>query len=585
MKSMFSAALAAVSAVCAAAAIAGEFDSSLVGKVKYDDVPGWTISAKAEPFGEGRERWTIEFSAPAPTNPPRTTVSCRFPVVDVVGRMTTWAGNIPPEWNCGFSSAIHTQAPIASLFSDSSENRAMLACSEAFRRVNFRLGLVEETAEAVYSAELFSEPEAPIQSYRVEFLLDFRHVFYADAIRGAYAWMAAKPEYAPAMTPDAAFDPLYSFWYSYHQNVTAEKVEAECAEAVKYGMKTIIVDDGWQTDDNNRGYSYCGDWNVSTNRFPDFAAHVRRVQAMGLKYMIWYGVPFVGRNSANYARFKGMFLREDGDGVAVLDPRFPEVREFLIGNYEKAMREWGLDGLKLDFIDAFSFWGTDPAVAENYAGRDIKSVPEAVDRLMTDVRTRLSAIRKDVLIEFRQTYVGPAMRKYGNMFRASDCPMDPRSNRPRTLELRIFSGETAVHADMLMWNTLESPEAASKQFWSVLFAVPQISMRIEELPESHRAKLREMLDFWIAHRDTLMKGELRPMRPDLMYPIVYAYGKGEQVVAVYDAGQVVSVDRSKGADVYIVNATDATSVVVEENGVLRRVPAKPCSAIRLDAKK
>ena len=159
MRPMFSAALAVVSAGCAAAAIAGEFDSALVGKVRYDDVPGWTISAKAEPFGEGREKWTLDFAAPAPTNPPRTTVSCRFPVVDAVGRMTTWAGNIPPEWNCGFSSALHTQAPIASLFSDSSENRAMLACSEAFRRVKFRLGLVEETAEAVYSAELFSEPE------------------------------------------------------------------------------------------------------------------------------------------------------------------------------------------------------------------------------------------------------------------------------------------------------------------------------------------------------------------------------------------------------------------------------------------
>ena len=582
-----SAACAALAAGCAAGAFAGEFRSALVGKVTYGDVPGWTISAKAEPFGEGREKWTLSFAAPAPTTPPRTTIRCSFPVIDAVGRMTTWAANIPPDWNCRFSSALHSQAPVAMLFSDSSENRGLLACSEAFRRVNFKLGLVEETGDAAYSAELFSEPEAPIKSYGVEFLVDFRHVFYADAVRDAYAWLAAMPAYAPAKVPDAAFDPLYSFWYSYHQEVYADKVEAECAEAVKYGMKTIIVDDGWQTDDKNRGYAHCGDWNVSTNRFPDFPAHVRRVQAMGMKYMIWYAVPFVGRKSANFERFKGKYLRTDNAGssdeVGVLDPRFPEVREFLIGKYEKALREWGLDGLKLDFIDAFRLWGADPAVAENYAGRDIKSVPEAVDRLMTDIRSRLSAIRKDVLIEFRQSYVGPAMRKYGNMFRAADCPMDPRSNRARTLELRLSSGGTAVHADMLMWNPAESAEAASKQFWSVLFAVPQISMRIKELPESHRAKLREMLDFWMAHRDTLTKGELRPMRPDLTYPIVYAYGKGEQVVAVYDAGQVVSVDRSRGADVYVVNATDATSLVVEENGVLRRVRARPCSPLHLPA--
>ena len=30
-------------------------------------------------------------------------------------------------------------------------------------------------------------------------------------------------------------------------------------------MESIIVDDGWQTDDNNRGYAYCGDWAVTPN--------------------------------------------------------------------------------------------------------------------------------------------------------------------------------------------------------------------------------------------------------------------------------------------------------------------------------
>ena len=36
--------------------------------------------------------------------------------------------------------------------------------------------------------------------------------------------------------------------------------------------------------------------------------------------------------------------------------------------------------------------------------------------------TRLTKIKTDVLIEFRQSYIGPLMRKYGNLFRAGDCP-------------------------------------------------------------------------------------------------------------------------------------------------------------------
>ena len=245
------------------------------------------------------------------------------------------------------------------------------------------------------------------------------------------------------------------------------------------------------------------------------------------------------------------------------------------------MKNWGLDGLKLDFIDNFHFSGSDPALKDNYAGRDIKSLSVAIDVLMKEVHKRITAIKPDALIEFRQSYIGPCIRQYGNMLRAGDCPMDPLSNRTRTLDLRLSSGNTAVHSDMLMWNKDETPEQASRQFWSIMFAVPQISVKLDEIPESHRVKLHEMLDFWVAHRDTLMKGELRPLRPDLNYPAVYAYGKGEQVIAIYDAGQVVEVDRTRGKNVFIVNATDATSLVVREDGKVREVAIKPCSTLAL----
>ena len=576
-------------AVCAwvlAAAQAGEFTSALAGRVTYTDSDGWSVAVDAKTIETGVEEWRFSFAADKPTDPPKTTIECTFPLKDVVGRWTTGAGfnkYLPPDWGSGFSSSIYSHAPVLAYFSDSDENRGVIACSEALRRVNFCMGVMERSAGSRFEATLFSDPEAPLSAYRVSFRLDFRPVFYADAIRAAFAWYGAMPEYKAAAVPEAAFDPLYSFWYSYHQDVRAVSVENECAAARTYGMKTAILDDGWQSDDHTRGYAFCGDWQVSTNRFPDFAGHVQTVRRGGMRYMIWYSVPFVGRKSARYAQLKGKYLYEDDRfNAAILDPRFPEVREFLIGVYEKAVRDWNLDGLKLDFIDRFGFRGADPAVKENYAGRDIKSLPEAVDRLMTDVNRRLTALQPGILIEFRQSYIGPAIIKYGNMMRAGDCPMDFLANRVRTLDLRLSSGNAAVHADMLMWNPEESPEAASKQFWSVLFSVPQISMRLEELSAAHQAKLREMLDFWLAHRDTLMKGELRPMRPDLNYPAVYACGEGEQVIAVYDADWVVKVDRSRGEKVFIVNATDAKSLFVKVDGKMREVAAKPCSAFELD---
>ena len=574
----------------AASASAGQFTSALAGDVSFTETNGWTVSAKTQRLGDGREKWTLDFAAAKALPPPETTVTCSFPIRDVVARWHMSAGALPPDWAGACSSTIYCRIPVAQLFSDTSENRALIACSDAFRRVSFKLGGREETGRAVYSATLFSEPEASCTSCRVEFLVDFRPVFYADALRDAMAWYEAMPEYAPSSVPPAAFDPLYSFWYSYHQNVTAASVEKECAAAAKCGFKTIIIDDGWQTDDNNRGYAYCGDWEVSPNRFPDFPAHVKKVQALGMKYMIWYALPVMGFHAKSYDRFKGKYLYDYGTlGYSVLDPRFPEVREYLIGCIERAVRDWGVDGVKLDFIDALDICcldavhtdPTDPAVKENYAGRDIKTIPHAFDRLMLDLRARLEKIRPGVLVEFRQGYVGPAIRKYGNMFRAGDCPMDYRTNRMRTLDLRLTSGATAVHSDMLMWGAGDSVETASKQFWSIIFAVPQISVRLNEIPAAYREKIREMVDFWVAHRETLVKGELRPMRPDLGYPIVYAYGPGEQVVAVYDESQLVKIDRAKGAKAFVVNATDATSLVVEEGASVRRVPMKPCAVTEL----
>ena len=53
--------------------------------------------------------------------------------------------------------------------------------------------------------------------------------------------------------------------------------------------------------------------------------------------------------------FKDKSLRFTETGLAAytLDPRYPEVRQYLIDTYVKALRDWELDGFKLDFIDRF----------------------------------------------------------------------------------------------------------------------------------------------------------------------------------------------------------------------------------------
>lgn len=187
--------------------------------------------------------------------------------------------------------------------------------------------------------------------------------------------------------PDAAREPVYSFWYSWHQDINASIVEEEAERAAKMGFDTIIVDDGWQTGDNNRGYAFCGDWAPEPGKFPDFPEHIRRVHAMGIKYMLWFSVPFVGKNTGCWNRFSDKLLcYDERQQAGVLDLRYPEVREYLLAVYLKAVREWDLDGLKLDFIDEFYIREGTPVWKE---GMDFRDIQEALDVFMTSVRETL----------------------------------------------------------------------------------------------------------------------------------------------------------------------------------------------------
>lgn len=366
------------------------------------------------------------------------------------------------------------------------------------------------------------------------------------------------PKHKPAPVPDAARVPVYSTWYSYHQSITADEIVEECRIGGELGLGGVIVDDGWQTLDGNRGYAFTGDW--KPERIPDMEDFVDRVHSLGQEFMLWYSVPMAGEKSAMIKDFRDKTLYfHEGFGAYVLDPRYPEVRAYLIGVYESAVRDWGIDGLKLDFIGMFSEKGVGELTAED--GRDYASVDEAVDRLMSDVMKRLRALNPDIAIEFRQPYNGPLMRKYGNMFRAVDCANEAIYNRRHIADLRLISDTTAVHSDMIMWHPEESVEVAALQLLNIMFSVPQISVRLIEISPEHREMLKFWLGYWTENKSVLLDGEFRAVAPQLNYPLLSGRLNGKFIAAVYQDMFVASGSQPlDGIDV--INGKPGTGVVV-----------------------
>ena len=333
----------------------------------------------------------------------------------------------------------------------------------------------------------------------------------------------------------------------------------ECKIASAMGYELIILDDGWQTMDTNRGYDYTGDW--EPDRIPEMAKFVSDMQEIGMKVGLWFSVPFCGKKSKAYQRFKGKFLTEDHRWAPVFDPRYPDVRQYLIDTYVHALTTYNLDAFKLDFIDDFKVY--ESTVLTKADGRDYASVNAGVDRLMTDVMNALRAIKSDIAIEFRQKYIGPAMRKFGNMFRAFDCPNDSVSNRIRTADVKLLCGNTAVHSDPQTWHREEPVELAALQVLNGFFGVPQMSVHLRNLPKDHFKMIQFYTKYWKKHADVLLDGKFMPVNPLSNYPILQSKKEGHHIIGLYE-NTIVEIDGANTID--IINAKMEEAVAIRNLG-------------------
>jgi len=504
----------------------------------------------------------LQLEADAPTPVPPFEVCWKHPSADIHATWEPTAGanrGLRVDWGRPTSSRVTSGAPVVCLHSASGTNQLTFACSEVLELVQVKAAVHEETGEFHCSLGLCQQGNPSVTSYKVAVRIDTRNVPYFEALQGVSDWWAAMPGCTPAFVPEIARMPMYSTWYSFHQHLSAGAIEAECRRAKELGCEAVIVDDGWQTLDGTRGYAFCGDWDP--DRLPEMREHVARVHAIGMKYLLWYSVPFIGAKSTAFARFKGRYLEFiPRHNAAVLDPRYPEVREYLITTYETAMQAWDLDGFKLDFVDSFSSIETELQHAPEE--RDCATVEEGAGRLLGDVMKRLRKIKPEVMIEFRQSSIGPMMRKNGNIFRVGDCPNDGIRNRTGTIDLRLLSGTTAVHSDMLMWHGEDPVESAALQLLNVLFAVPQISVMLGKLPREHTEMVRFWLAFWRTHREVLLDGELMPRHPELFYPTVIASTPSKRIAVAY-SDFIVNVGGGIPRELFVINGTRGDRVVIE----------------------
>ena len=458
----------------------------------------------------------------------------KIPALNVKGLWkptSDFAKRIEADWELtNHESRISIDSPVVALFGNRDENIVCFSCSNAINKLELGAKYREEDDFVYCKVVLFTECKYAIQNFEMELRVDRRKITFSQALKDTAAWWESFESLRPAYVPSIAKKPLYSTWYQFHQDLEVDKLLAECRLAKSLGFESIIIDDGWQTEDNNRGYDFTGDW--ESERFEDFGQLVNQIREIGLKVGIWYSVPFCGKKSKAYQKFKGKFLTENHRWAPVFDPRYPEVRDYLVGIYTQAAKDWKLDGFKLDFIDDFKAY---PDTSfEPHTGRDFSSINEAVDALLMQVSVELKKINPEVFIEFRQKYTGPAMRKYGNMLRAFDCPGDAVMNRVRIADIRLLSGATAVHSDMVTWHQNEKVEVAALQLINTLFGVPQLSIFLDDAPKSHIEMVDFYMKYWTNHSALLLNGAYEPSKPLANYPTQRIVTQDTTIIGLYE---------------------------------------------------
>ncbi len=492
-----------------------------------------------EPVADSHDTYLVRLVAERSDGEPfilrDLSIRWKVPAVDMHG---FYSGTPSPEelaklpyWQVRKRACANIGLPFVALFHRGGENRA------AF-------GLLDQLTETALDAELseatrcyhfcWHKPigHAPLTTDRWEetFFVSTARCPWPEVLR-TYVETVDREWHQPKMpVPEHAFDPVFCTWTAIHHDVSQEWVLRNARHAHDLGFGTWLTDDGWFTDKATfADYRYAGDWEPCDAKFPDFAGHVRAVQEMGLRYVLWVAPFMVGKASQAAQRYAHLLTGAIPERYfSNLSPWQRETRDIVADLLERLVRDYHLDGLKLDFI------GRIPLDCETTPDAAYRTLGEGIYGILSYACDRLAALKPGLLIEFRNPYANLASRRYANLYRAYDVPINFAMNRWQIVMLRLLAPDRAVHLDPALWHPDDSDENVAVHLINAIISVPMISIELDQYPRSHLDLIRYWIGFYRAHRDTIVHGEFGPEFHLGRVPLIRFTGERERIIGLYD---------------------------------------------------
>lgn len=186
---------------------------------------------------------------------------------------------------------------------------------------------------------------------------------------------------------------LINNWEATGMEFTGEKLVSFAEKAAQLGIDMLVMDDGWFGNrDSDR--TALGDWQVNEAKLGGpLNEFIDRINALGLKFGIWYEPEMISRDSNLYREHPDWCIHVPGreKSIArwqyVLDFSRKEVRDYIYSLMHKVISENHIDYVKWDFNRSLTEVGSPSLPPERQKEtwhRFILGTYEIMDRLTRD---------------------------------------------------------------------------------------------------------------------------------------------------------------------------------------------------------
>jgi len=253
-----------------------------------------------------------------------------------------------------------------------------------------------------------------------------------------------------------------------------------------------------------------------------------------------------------------LFIRDDTGKPSWNDKYFslcfaaPEARQYMVALVERLIREYDVDGVKLDLFNGVQ--ARQCTCADHR--HDTNSLLQGLQWLLRDIHATAIRLKPDFIIELKQNYSTPFIGRYGTLVRAGDAPYCTEGNFLRTAHIQSWTA--AAENDYMTVTPHDSPaDTAILIIKMMAVGVPTYSNDFTRVPESHQRILRHY-HAWYAETLPLFRGRRTPLDGDLR---VWKAAAGDRA-AFFLLNDAEIVELGAEREVEILNGTGRTACLL-----------------------